>query len=127
MKYNLPVKPLDIVVILLAVGLTGFSAFRVYVRPHNTTQVLIEGPSRRWVFPLDAEETIKVQGLLGETVVRIHGGEAWVESSPCDNKTCVAAGHVHERGDWVACLPNNVFLILEGNDGPGNTPDRTAW
>ena len=116
MKGKLPVKIPDIVIILMALGLTGFSAFRVYVKPQSTTRVLIEGSTQQWVFPLDAEETVNVRGPLGITVVKIHGDEAWVESSPCDNKVCVGAGHLNRNGEFAACLPNNVLLIIEGHD-----------
>jgi hypothetical protein len=126
-KKALPFKALDLVMILIALALTGFSAFAVYARPQSTTQVLIEGPNGRWIFPLDAEETISVPGPLGQTVVRIHNHEAWVESSPCENQTCIAAGHVNEQGDWVACLPNNVFLMIEGRDDLKNVLDSGAW
>ena len=120
-------KILDLVIILLAAALTGFSAFMVYVQPRDNIRVVIQGSDQKWIFPLDAEETVTVRGLLGNTVVRIHGNEAWVESSPCANQTCVAMGHSNSRGSWVACLPNNVFFLIEGTDGNGNTPDSTAW
>ena len=90
MKGKLPIKIPDIVIILLALGLTGFSAFASYLSPRITTQVLIQGRDQLWLFPLDAEETVVVRGPLGDTVIRIHANQAWVESSPCDNQTCVA-------------------------------------
>ena len=124
---KLPLKALDIVIILLAVALTGFSAFAVYIQPRNDIRVVIEGSNQVWIFPLNAEETISVQGPLGNTIVRIHGNEAWVEFSPCENQTCVGMGHASSRGDWVACLPNNVYFVIEGTNGNGNYPDSTAW
>ena len=127
MKGKMPLKIPDIVIILLAVALTGFSAFAVYIQPRNDVRVVIQGTNQLWIFPLDAEETISVQGPLGNTIVRIHGNEAWVESSPCDNQTCVGMGHAGSRGDWVACLPNSVFFVIEGINGNGNYPDSTAW
>ena len=127
MKGKLPIKIPDVVIILLASGLTVFSGFAAYVKPANTIQVLIEGPNQRWVYPLDAEETVSVKGVLGDTVIRIHDNEAWVESSPCDNQTCVAMGHVNFRGAWVACLPNNVFFMIEGSNDLRNNLDGAAW
>jgi len=126
-KKTLPLKMLDVIMILIALALTGYSAFAVYAKPRSSTQVLIEGSGRRWVFPLDADETIPVPGPLGETVVRIHDHEAWVERSPCGNQACVAAGHVNAQGEWVACLPNNVFLMIEGTDEFKNDLDSGAW
>ncbi|MDR0759008.1 MAG: NusG domain II-containing protein [Treponema sp.] len=127
MKRKVPLKALDIVVILLALGLTGFSAFTVYGKPRDTTRVVINGSGREWVFPLDADETVAVPGPLGNTIVRIQDNQAWVESSPCTNQVCVAAGHVHQRGEWVACLPNNVFLMVEGQEVRRHVPDSTSW
>jgi hypothetical protein len=127
MKKRFPVKVMDIVVVLLALGLTGFSAFAVYVQPENTSQVVINGSGQEWIFPLDANERVEVPGPLGNTIVRIEDNQAWVESSPCTNQVCVAAGHVHAQGDWVACLPNNVFLMVEGKEVRRHVLDSTSW
>jgi len=127
MKGTLPIKISDIVIIILAIGLTAGSAFTSYIKPKNTIQVMIKGTRENWIFPLDAEETVSVQGPLGNTVIRIHENEAWVDSSPCDNQTCVAMGHARGKGDWVACLPNNVFFIIEGSNDTGNNTDTAAW
>ena len=116
MKGKLPVKPWDTVIIIIALAMIGFFAYSIYVQPRDTIQVLIEGSGRRWVFPLNADETIKVPGPLGNTIVRIHGHHAWVESSPCDNQICVAAGRLSGRGTFAACLPNFVLVIIEGYD-----------
>jgi hypothetical protein len=118
---------LDLGVILLALGLTGFSAFLVYVKPGNAAQVLISGSGREWIFPLDVDERVEVPGPLGNTVVQVRNHQAWLESSPCTNQLCVAAGHVRKGGEWAACLPNNVFLKIEGSEGHKDVPDITTW
>jgi hypothetical protein len=118
-KGKMPMKPWDVAIFLLALCLTGFTAFSTYLKPHNNLRVLIEGQNQKWIFPIDAEETVDVQGPLGTTVVRIYGSQAWVESSPCDNKICVGAGHLNNNGEFAACLPNNVLVVIEGNDVPG--------
>ena len=119
-------KPLDLVIVALALALTGFSAWSTYLKPRNNIQVLIEGRDRKWIFPLDADETIAVEGPLGNTIVKIHGGQAWVESSPCDNQICVAAGRLHKRGEFAACLPNIVLIMIEGHDDL-KKPDGVTW
>ena len=113
---KIPVKLWDMVIIFLALCLTGFSFFSTYIKPQNGLQVLIEGQNQKWIFPLEAEETVNVQGPLGTTVVRIHENRTWVESSPCDNKICVSAGHLRSNGEFAACLPNNVLIMIEGDD-----------
>jgi hypothetical protein len=113
---KLSFKAADIFIIFLAAGLTVFSAYTAYSGPQDSSRVLIKGQDQKWTFPLDADETIVVSGPLGDTVVRIHNDGAWVESSPCQNQTCVSSGIVQRQGRWAACLPNNVLLIIEGID-----------
>ena len=126
MKDKLPVKITDILIILLSVSLTVFMAFRIYLKPWNTVHVLIENQSQKWVYPLGAEETVRVSGPLGITVLRIHGNEAWVESSPCNNQICVAAGNLRRHGEFAACLPNHVLLAIEGREDERGV-DGSAW
>jgi hypothetical protein len=123
---KLPLKPFDILAILVSALLVSGAGYKAYKKPKSTPHITVYGSSGTWVYPLDAEETIEVPGPLGTTVVRIHEHEAWVEDSPCDNKTCVAAGHIGANGQWVACLPNNVFLALEADNETG-TVDTAAW
>jgi hypothetical protein len=125
MKGKLPLKPLDIPVILLSAALCIGSGIMVYALPQGKAQVTIRGQDRAWVFPLNAEETISVPGPLGDTVIRIHGGSAAITASGCNNQTCVAAGHLSQQGQWAACLPNNVFLLIEGK--ADDAPDASAW
>ena len=88
--------------------------------------VLINSPDREWTYPINSEASITVKGFLGNTIVRIHNNEAWVESSPCLNQVCIAAGRINRHGSWIACLPNRVFLLIEGNN-KGEQVDAIAW
>jgi hypothetical protein len=123
---KIPLKLLDYVAILCAVALTGVSAFLIYARPYAEVQVSIRGRDAVWVFPLNAEEKVSVPGSVGETIIEIHAGEVRVLSSPCVNQTCVTAGHIHAQGQWLACLPNEVFVSIEGRAG-GEALDASTW
>ena len=116
MTRKLRLKIFDYIIIILALVFSSYSAFAIYSKPEINTAVIIRGQGREWVFPLNAEETVEVQGPLGTSLIRISGHEAWVESSPCKNQICVAAGQIHRYRSWVVCLPNNVFLLIEGNN-----------
>jgi len=120
----------DILIILLAASFVFFSFYNVYAKGQDKINVLIRGQSGEWTFPVDADETVVVAGQLGDTIVRIHDSRAWVESSPCDNQTCVAAGLISRQGQWAACLPNNVLLMIQGvtvKRAGENDVDSTAW
>ncbi|MCL2801514.1 MAG: NusG domain II-containing protein [Treponema sp.] len=108
------VKIFDIIIILIVAGITFFAAYTAYMKPANESFVVIQGQNREWIFPINTSETIAVSGPLGDTIVRLNEHKAWIESSPCANKTCVAYGAVTNDGQWSACLPNNVFLVITG-------------
>jgi len=118
-------KPFDIIIILLAAALTIYMVYTVYVTAQEHTRVLIRAVGGEWTFPVDAEETVIVSGPLGSTTVKIKGNRAWIENSPCVNQNCVAAGEITRQGQWAACLPNNVLLMMQG--GGGNDVDSVAW
>ncbi|MDR0909582.1 MAG: NusG domain II-containing protein [Spirochaetaceae bacterium] len=110
---RLLLRPLDILVIAFAVLTTAFSGYLVYGRQDEADEVLIECMGKKWVYPLTANEEVLIPGPLGASVVRISGEKAWVDFSPCPNQTCVQTGSIHHAGDWVACLPNQVFVSVQ--------------
>ncbi|MDR2602702.1 MAG: NusG domain II-containing protein [Spirochaetaceae bacterium] len=100
-------------VYLLAIG---FSFFAVYsgAELNGRGRIVIEGRDGSWVYPLEAETEVRVAGPLGDTVIKIEGGGAFIASSPCKNQTCVASPHIRRNGSWTACLPNAVVAAVEG-------------
>ena len=122
-----PFKPLDFLIIGVSSALAALSAFAVYGHSGSAGQAIIQGEGKTWVFPLDAEEKVSVSGPLGKTVVEISGGRSRVLSSPCANQTCVAAGRLSRPGQWTACLPNKVFVYIEGTGDDDTILDSTTW
>ena len=122
-----PLKPLDFLIIGVSSALTALSAVAVYGRSGGAGQAIIQGEGKTWVFPLNAEEKVSVSGPLGETVVELSGGRGRVLSSPCANQTCIAAGHLSRPGQWTACLPNKVFVYIEGTWDDDPILDSTTW
>jgi hypothetical protein len=118
------VKILDIIIIFAVAGLTFFAAYMAYMKPKGNAQVLIQGQGEEWVYPIEADATVVVTGPIGDTTVRIRGSCAWVESSPCDNKTCMATGSISRQGEWAACLPNNILVIVNGSE---DDVDGISW
>ena len=122
-----PVKPFDIPVIILALALTVFIAVSVYSGRSGSPQVIIRGgQGRTWIFPLNTEMELDVEGPMGVTRVLLHSGWAAVISSPCSGQTCIAAGGINRSSQWLVCLPNRVFLLIEGSDGSGEV-DAVSW
>ena len=119
------IKILDIPIIVLGLVFTLLVAISIYSGETVTSQVTIRALDKTWIFPLDAEETLTVNGFIGETKVLIHGGRAAIVSSCCTGQTCVASGDLHKNGQWAACLPNGVFLVVEGSNE--ETVDAASW
>ena len=126
------IKLPDFFIILIALGVTVFSGYNAYVKPDDRPYILIRGQSAEWQYPIEAEEIIAVSGPLGDTIVRIEEKRAWVESSPCANQTCTAAGLLTRQGQWSACLPNNVIVLIKSGSsddvsGGGGDIDAVVW
>jgi len=122
---KLRIKIFDILIILIAAGLTVFFSYAAYKKPQGLSMILIQGQGSEWTFPLNAQETVVVPGPLGNTIVRIHDNHTWVESSPCINQTCIETGIITRQGQWAACLPNNVLLIIHGTED--DNVDAYTW
>jgi hypothetical protein len=114
MASRIRIKPLDIVIVLVSAGILAVSAIWAYGPKAGDAKVVIKSQSGEWIYPLTTDREIKVPGPLGDTLVGIHGKTVRIEDSPCPNKTCVAAGAINEAGQWIACLPNQVLVRVEG-------------
>jgi hypothetical protein len=102
---------LAIMISLLAIG--GFS-LSAYAGRERTGEVVIEASGTQWIYPLDEDRRESVKGPLGNTIVVIRGGSASVEDSPCPDKLCVHMPAISRPGQWIACLPNGVFVRVRG-------------
>jgi hypothetical protein len=110
-------KPLDVVIALLAAGAVAFAAVAAYAPGSGQTSAVIKGRSGEWVYPLSPDRQIKVAGPLGDTIVVIEHKTLRIVDSPCPNNTCIAAGSIDSPGQWLACLPNDVIVRIEGGRG----------
>jgi len=119
-------KPLDFGVMALALAAVAGSFFLAHAGGEGRPTVNLRAETGRWVFPLDASETVVVSGPLGDTVIEIRDRGARVVSSPCMDQTCVVMGAVRLSGQWTACLPNRVMLYVSAGR-VGDDVDATAW
>jgi hypothetical protein len=105
---------LSVFVSLAVIG--GFSLF-AYSGRAGTGDVAIEASGTQWIFPLGVDRREAVHGPLGDTIVVITSGKAMVEDSPCPDKLCVHMPAISRPGQWIACLPNRVFIRVRGSGG----------
>jgi hypothetical protein len=117
-------KILDIAIIALATGALVAVSMVVYAGPAPAT-VVVSSSKGEWIYPLAEDRIVEVEGLLGITEIHIEGGKAGIHDSPCTNKTCIASPPLHRTGDWSACLPNGVFMRIDGSE-TGDGLDATV-
>jgi len=112
-------KAFDFAAILAAAASIVVASAAAYSGNAGAPTVVVKGRSGEWIYPLDSDRTIDVEGPLGSTRLEIHDKSVHFAYSPCPNKTCVAAGSISSSGQWLACLPNEVFVRVEGGGGKG--------
>jgi hypothetical protein len=108
------IKLLDVVILLLILGATGVITFSVYGGQQGEPYAHITSPHEELYYTLTDSRTISVKGPLGATIIEIAEGAVSVRSSPCPEKICVKSGRVSQPGQWIACLPNQVLITIEG-------------
>ena len=104
----------DLAVIFITMIIIAGMSFAIYGNSGEASQVRIEGSQQQWVYPLDQDAQINIPGPLGDTEVVISQGHVHVHDSACRNKVCVTTGIIHRVGQWIICLPNDVFIRIEG-------------
>lgn len=80
---------------------------------NNQLLVKISSDDRDWVYPLEKNLELDIEGPIGLTHIHIDSGEVWVSDSPGKNKICITAGEIKTVNSWIACLPNKVFIQIE--------------
>ncbi|WP_163336283.1 NusG domain II-containing protein [Desulfopila sp. IMCC35008] len=108
------VKPFDVVItIMVCIAITVIS-FRVYTVDGQPVAVSIQSESGLSIYPLNQPQRLEVEGPQGLTVVEIVNKQARVVSSPCRDKLCIIKGVLKKNGDWTACMPNRIYVGIEG-------------
>ncbi len=109
-------KPLDFVIIAIALGLIVLSLFFTFSTREDGESLIVTTPDGDWVYALSDDVTIDSKGTLGNSVIVIDEGKAFFVSSPCDNQLCVHSNPIHSSSQFIACLPNQIFIRVESTE-----------
>ena len=119
-------KLLDWLFLALSLALTLGTAWVVLAPTDAPLRVEVQDPEGTFLYPLDQDRVVEAKGPLGFTTVYITQSKVWVHDSPCTNKVCIAMGIIRNPGQFVACLPNRVFVKITGGADKGEVPDVLA-
>ena len=50
----------------------------------------------------------------GTNILVVENGEAWVSEANCPDKVCMGMGKISRNGEFIACLPNRLLVVVEG-------------
>ena len=111
----LPLRLLDIAALLLSLGVAGAITRWVLGSRSGRAVIRVTAPNATWLLRPEEDQVLDVSGPLGSNRIVVRGGEVFVDSAPCANQICVKTGTVSRPGQWIACLPNRVFVAVEGS------------
>ena len=112
-------KKNDIILIGTLLGVIAVLFLVMFFVKQNTVNgeavVLIEG--REYArYPLSKDRTVEIPGLLGNNVLVIEEGNAYMSSAVCPDKVCMGFGKIHYNTEMIVCLPGNIVVIIENGD-----------
>lgn len=108
------IKPGDIFIIIAALCfIIGFSLL-VYSVPGTDMRLHVISRDKEFIYTLQTDQLIEIQGPLGISVIHIKDNRAYMHASPCPLQLCVEKGAIMNPGEWVACLPNKILIIVKG-------------
>ncbi len=113
---------------VVAAGLVLLVAVTAYARivpgqRGSMAMVHAPGTADRTISLLE-DRLIEVQGKLGISRIEVKSGRVRMVESACPNRLCLQMGWVERPGQSVICLPNQVWLTIEG--APGEGPDAVT-
>ena len=77
--------------------------------------VLIEG-EEYGRYPLSKDAVIELPGLLGNNVLTIREGAAFMSDAVCPDKICMDFGEIHYNTEMIVCRPGGIVVIVENGD-----------
>ena len=109
-------QPTDLLIILFATALIVATSVTVYADRGRGIRVEITTAGVTEVHPLSEAKIVTAKGPLGSTRVEIGETGVRILDSPCPDKLCIHMGIVDGPGQWIACLPNRVFVRIKGKE-----------
>ena len=113
----LETKPLDYVACIIA-GFAIAASIFVATSRSGAPQIRIKTADAEYIYPVDTKKILALDGPIGTTIVEIADGRVRVSKDPGPRQICVKKGWIQKPGQWLACLPSQIFISIEGNRDP---------
>lgn len=107
-------KLFDLLIIFLVTILITLYAFFTLSRDKDNTFVRVEVEGKKFIYSLDSDKEVIIEGELGVTTFIIKDKKVKITDSPCSNKTCIHSGSISKANRSIACLPNKIVITIDG-------------
>ena len=106
---------MDAALLLVLVALTAVSLRLVPVGPAGDALVIRTSGSV-YEISFEDEGEHSINGPLGQAVLVVRDGKAWLQNAPCPLKICEGMGPISKAGELILCLPNRIHIRVTGGD-----------
>ena len=79
----------------------------------DEAHIIVNG-KEQLAIPLSKNQELSIDGVMGPSRIKVQNGKVRFMSSPCSNKQCVHTGWLEHGGEFAACLPNRISLVVTG-------------
>ena len=112
-------KKNDVILVGTLLGIAVVLFLVMFFVKQNTVNgeavILIEG-EEYGRYPLSKDAEIQIPGLLGNNVLTIRDGMAFMSSAVCPDKICMGFGEIHYNTEMIVCRPGSIVVLIENGD-----------
>jgi hypothetical protein len=116
----------DILIIITALCFIVVFSLNIFTHRASAGELHVILPDKEYIYTLQKNEEITIQGPLGASVIHIKDNHVCMHSSPCSLQLCVEKGTITHPGEWIACLPNKILIIIKGKENDQNEIDALS-
>ena len=113
------IKKADIILALalVLIGLGSTLGLAFSQTPGETVKVTVGG-ELYGTYDLWENRDITIRQNDKVNILSIRDGSVYMQAASCHNQQCVKQGSISQASQTIVCLPNQVFVNIEGTDSP---------
>lgn len=111
---GITIKKGDILIVVIVMIFSAFS-FLLLLRRKQGNTVIINADGIKKEYSLSKDKTI----VLGDkekqyNTIVIENGYVYMKDASCPDQVCVHHKKIQKEGETIICLPNEVYISIEG-------------
>ena len=103
-----------LIIIILIFAISFYFIFNAINNKDNLVCKIYQEQELKYEIALDHDEEITLNTIDGKIVISINKDGVYVKESDCKDKTCMNQGKINKGGQVITCLPDKIYIKLEG-------------